>query len=310
MVQSMVTMLHKMEHHIQTTYGDSTVLASQTTWQAPIASIGQGNGVGLQIWAAVSSPMFNLMRLDGFYAHIIAAISRKEKTLVGLAFVDNTNLCVHGPHINSTNIQTTMQQSVDNWEGLLQSTSGALIPTKCFWYLINFQLTQNKWKYITKHQKLGELSIKDDLQHWVMIPWLETNKARHTLGVCLAPDGNWDTKLEYLMLVTSDWKIWMVVSHLSPTNVTFSLKNVIMQKICYPLVTMTFSPQQCFQIMAPILQQGLPKAGMVCTFPRDLAHGPLDYRGLEIPHLYTEQLVTHVQMFYAMVQPQLTPRVC
>jgi len=30
-------------------------------------------------------------------------------------------------------------------------------------------------------------------------------------------------------------------------------------------------------------------------FPQDLAHGPLDYGGLEIPHLYTEQLVAHVQ---------------
>jgi len=171
-----------------------------------------------------------------------------------------------------------------------------LISTRCFWYLINFQFTQNKWKYITKHQKLGELSIKDDQQHQVAIPRLETNKAQRTLGVCLAPDGNWNTKLEYLMSVTSDWKVWMAASCLSPTNATFSLKNVIMQKLCYPLVTTTFSLQQCSQIMAPILQQGLPKAGVVHTFPRDLTHGPLDYEGLEIPHLYTEQLIAHVQM--------------
>jgi len=63
--------------------------------------------------------MFNLMRLDGFYVHIIATISRREKTLVGFAFVDDTNLCVHGPHINSTNVQSVMQHLVDNWEGLL-----------------------------------------------------------------------------------------------------------------------------------------------------------------------------------------------
>jgi len=61
MVQSMVTMLHEMQHHIRTTYGDSLVLASRTTWQAPIAGIGQGNGAGPQIWAAVSLPMLDLM---------------------------------------------------------------------------------------------------------------------------------------------------------------------------------------------------------------------------------------------------------
>jgi len=87
----------------------------------------------------------------------------------------------------------------------------------------------------------------------------------------------------------------MAASHLSPIDMTFSLKNVIMWKLCYPLVTMTFSLQQCQQIMAPILQLGLPKVGAVHTFPCAIAHGPLDFGGLEIPHLYTEQLVTHVQ---------------
>jgi len=44
----------------------------------------------------------------------------------------------------------------------------------------------------------------------------------------------------------------------------------------------------------PILNQGLPKAGVVQTFPRALVHGPLDYRGLDIPKLFTEQIIAHV----------------
>jgi len=46
--------------------------------------------------------------------------------------------------------------------------------------------------------------------------------------------------------------------------------------------------------MMPILNQGLPKAGVVQTFPRALVHGPLDYRGLDIPKLFTEQIIAHV----------------
>jgi len=46
--------------------------------------------------------------------------------------------------------------------------------------------------------------------------------------------------------------------------------------------------------MLPILQQGLPKAGVIRTFPRVLAHGPLDYRGLDIPHLFMEQIIAHI----------------
>jgi len=85
----------------------------------------------------------------------------------------------------------------------------------------------------------------------------------------------------------------MAASCLNPTDATFSLKNVVLHKLCYPLVTTTLSPQQCHQIMAPILQQGLPKAGDMCMFLLALAHGPLDYGDLEIPQLYTEQLIAH-----------------
>jgi len=34
--------------------------------------------------------------------------------------------------------------------------------------------------------------------------------------------------------------------------------------------------------------------GMVCTYLHTLAHGPPQYGGLDIPHLYTEQLISHV----------------
>jgi len=52
---SMITTIHKMEHHIRTTYGDSVMSASCKSWKAPIAGIGQGNGAGPHIWATVSS---------------------------------------------------------------------------------------------------------------------------------------------------------------------------------------------------------------------------------------------------------------
>jgi len=101
-------------------------------------------------------------------------------------------------------------------------------------------------------------------------------------------------EVNYLISVTSDWKTRMAASRLSLEDATFSLKHMIMRKLTYPLVTTTFSRQQCYQIMAPILQQGLPKAGVVRTSPQALARGPLEYGGLEIPHLFTEQTISHV----------------
>jgi len=56
----------------------------------------------------------------------------------------------------------------------------------------------------------------------------------------------------------------------------------------------TLSKPQCHHIMAPILQHGLPKVGVVCSFPRALAHSPLEYGSLDIPQIFTEQLIMHV----------------
>jgi len=74
-------------------------------------------------------------------------------------------------------MQTKMQQAFDHWEGLLRATRGALVPTKCFCYLIDFHYKNNMWQYSTKMQKPGELSIKDNTQKRVTIPRLEAHEA-------------------------------------------------------------------------------------------------------------------------------------
>jgi len=168
MVQSMITMIHKIEHHICTTFGDSKISALHATWQAPIAGIGQGNGAGPHIWAAVSSPILDIMQKEGFYVHLIMAILCMEK-LVGFAFVNDTNLCIFCPQVTNQNVQEEMQKSVNQWEGLLRTMGGALVPTKCFWYLIDFRYTNNKQTYVTKSQYPRELVINDEHQHRVTI---------------------------------------------------------------------------------------------------------------------------------------------
>jgi len=170
MVDSMITTLHKMEHHIWTTFGDSTLWASRATWQIPVAGIGQGNGAGPHIWAAMSSPLLDIMQADRFYAHMITSISHMEKRLVGFAFADDTDLVVHGPQVSSNNLHQTMQRSVDHWEGLLCATRGALVPTKCFWYGIDFQWKNNTWQYLTKQDHPRDITIQDDTQCQVQIP--------------------------------------------------------------------------------------------------------------------------------------------
>jgi len=195
------------------------------------------------------------------YTHMITSISHMKK-LVRFAFVDNMDLVVHGPQVSSNNVHQMMQRFVNHWEGLLHATGGTLVPTKCFWYGIDFHWKNNTWQYLMKHDKPGEITIKDKTQWHVPIPWLETNEVWWTLDMQLAPDGNWEAEWNYLYSVANDWQVQMALQCLSPMDATFSLKNLILHKLQ--------------------------------TYPWAPVHGPLYYGGLDIPQPYTEQLIAHV----------------
>jgi len=47
--------------------------------------------------------------------------------------------------------------------------------------------------------------------------------------------------------------------------------------------------------MRPLLHTGLAKGGIVRTLPRALVHGPLQYGGLDLPDLHTEQTAAHIK---------------
>ncbi len=91
------------------------------------AGIGQGNGVGPQIWAAVSTPLFAIMRADGFVgfvAQIICATSKLSMELAGLAFIDNMDLIINDPSNKVDQVCKKMQQLLSTWHGYCKPQEG------------------------------------------------------------------------------------------------------------------------------------------------------------------------------------------
>jgi len=156
LVLSMLETIRGMCHHTCTVHGDSAWFASRHTWAQPVAGIGQGNGAGPAIWAAVSSPLFTIMQEDRFLATIICAMTNQECCFSGFTFVDDTNLCISG-QINATQTAQCMQNFITNWEGLLCTMGGALVLEKCFWYLIDQHWSNGKWTYWPNKTTPGDL---------------------------------------------------------------------------------------------------------------------------------------------------------
>jgi len=197
-VTSMITTFEGMTHHIWTAFGDSSQGEGRKQWSHPVMGIGQGNRAGPQIWAAICTPLFDIMQLDSFITNICCAMSGQDLQLAGFAFMDDTYFCIAGQSSVGATIVDLMQQSVTQWEGLLTATGGALVPEKCFWYLLEFKQSNRQWKYSAKTCMQASIQIRDtNNQSWT-INRLEPHEARWTLGVCLAPDGNCQAKLEYL----------------------------------------------------------------------------------------------------------------
>jgi len=177
-MQSMVSTLAQLQHHVRSAYGNSTNAQGQTTWPEPVTGIGQGNGAGPQIWAAVSTPLFAILRQEGFVATVICAISLQCRESSGFAFVDDTDLIVTDPSNNEQKLAEKMQNSLTLWHGLLKATGGDLVPEKCFWYLIDFTHDSNQWRYKQWNMVQRQLQITKDNGTKVVIPRLQMNEAQ------------------------------------------------------------------------------------------------------------------------------------
>jgi len=128
---------------------------------------------GPPIWAAVSSPMFDIMHQGRFYALVTGEIPLQQRHITGFVFINNMDLCITHKSNYILHVIVQMQQVVTHWEGLLRATVGALVSEKCFWYLVDFENTNNKWKYKTINKSPSKLQLLDSSRKTVTIQWLE-----------------------------------------------------------------------------------------------------------------------------------------
>ncbi len=294
-IVSMFSAIQNMEHHVRTAYGDSTQWFGGSEWDTPVHGVGQGNGAGPAIWAAVSTPILNLMRDEGFGVHFRSALTGELIHFVGYAFVDDTDLCQTSlSPSNYEEVLATAQEGVTLWEGIIRATGGAIVPSKTHWYLIDFKWKDGKWRYALKDESPGTLHVRDCNGILHPLERLQPFEARRTLGVRLAPDGNNRAEYQYLRQTAEDWREKIRTGHLPRHEAWLAMTTTIVRQLIYPLPATTLSPAECRQILSPVLQGALPASGIVRSFPRAMVHAPIRFQGLGVPNLYLEQGLAHI----------------
>lgn len=300
-VESMITSIQNLQHHVRTGFGDSYFTLSSSGTLIPFQGAIQGNGAAPTTWVVISTPLLNMMRRAGHGSHLITPISKVRSHSVGMAFVDDTDLTqtdMRDHTISTLEVMTEMQRAIDRWEGGLKATGGAIRPDKSWVFPISFKFNQmGQWEYCSLDDIDFTFSVKDCKEQRQTLPQFATDEALETLGVFLAPDGNNREQAKILRLKAEDWKEKIRVGHLDRSEAWRAIDYSILQSLRYPLPALTLTEKECKRIMAPVLEGGLPASAICRKFPRDILYGSPDEGGMGKTNLYIEQGLAKVEIF-------------
>lgn len=296
-VRCLYRVLQEAHHRIATGYGVSEPKYGGPSQIPPVQGEGQGNGKAPATWVLVSAIIINMMYTAGYGVKMMTAISAATISFVCFAFVDDTDIIHTGGTVDTPGelLIGQFQQAMDCWEGGLLASGGALVPSKSFWYLIDWHWDGHQWLYRTMDEIPGNISVRttdgSDRQN---LRRFNPDHAELTLGVYLAMDGNERAQIKYMQDKVRDFTENLRTYKASKNDAWYALERSFLKTIEYPLTVTSISYKTWSTIMSPAFNALLPKAGISRRFPRHVLHGPTDYQGLGLPHPWYTQEIAHV----------------
>ena len=112
-IKSMCNAIQGMLHAVITAFGDSTETYGGEDWGGfllPCMEALQGNKAGPQIWAIISSTIFDALRKHGFGVPFCSPILKFTFRLCGFAYVNDSDLIADGDSTEATHAK--MQETI------------------------------------------------------------------------------------------------------------------------------------------------------------------------------------------------------
>ncbi len=180
-------------------------------------------------------------------------------------------------------------------EATLAATSGAIVPEKMYWYLIDFHWTAGNWRYNTIQETPGNLFVKDISGESKLLSRVEVHESRETLGILISPDGNMNGQFVKLHKLAKEWVKMMQEGNLSGYDMWTVLQSTIWRTMAYSLPANTMSKLQWEITISTLLTFALPAMGICWHFLRDIVFALGKYFRLRIKHLHMLQETTHLK---------------
>ena len=287
--------LQEVQYHTRTIYGVSvdTFGGKHDRYSKKPQGAGQGNGAAPQLWAIVSSKMIKMLHTLGLASVLITPISGTSLSIVGFAYVDDSDLIAfsHKHDIHAT--VTQMQKIVNAWERAAKVTGGAIAPLKCWWYLVAFEWDeQNNWHYSRNNSY--KLTARDANENVKTLPLLHSDQAQEMLGVYISPDGGNKAQVESLMKKAKAYSEKIRTCSVYRHEAWIGLSNVAMKSLDYCLPATTMTKAECDAITWQLLKHFLPRSGINRFIKRDVLFAPVGVQGLGLKNLFLTQGINHV----------------
>ena len=282
----MFSAIQKMIHRIKTIYGESEITYGGEdlgNWENYPQGVLQGNASGPSIWLTLSSLIFEILHKRGFSATISSSISKQLFTLVGFAYVDNSDLI----QVGSTPLEVlaSMQSLINSWGSLMEVTGGVIRTDKSWWYLIDFVWKQGQWVATDPLIDIDLIATNSKGEN-ISLQHLRSHEASEMLGIWITPNGDKTKTIQQLKVAALDWAGKMRAGNSTAEEAWTALHTNIGAKLKYPLPACTLTEKECKSIMFPAIRTALPKAGIASSISCEFRDGTIDKLGAGVLSLY------------------------
>lgn len=191
-------------------------------------------------------------------------------------------------------------KNTSTWTTLLWLSGGNLNTNKCFYYYIEPHYDHNKMKvaYKTKHQAPGTITMHNPAtSSSTTLQCLETNEARRTLGVIMAPNRSSTDQTNILCERASTYINKIKRSKLTNKAKWTAITTVLEPGITYPLLATLTSKKEMERIDKLLSHAKCQALGLNEHFPRAVLYGPHELGGIGIKSATSKTTTDRITYF-------------
>jgi hypothetical protein len=287
---------HGMKHSIKTRHG--TLRPYQGTDDDALEGTGQGSGASPAIWLIYSVSLLRAFRKFTPGMTVSSPFESMLVTILAIFYVDDGMPVINdSQEAEASPIEVLLKQAEEatqSWERLLFASGGALEMSKCFAYVVYWDLSDGQHRLILPEEvpggetdsgrTVGPIGLtygdQSDTRHQLEIvsPWI----GRRTLGVLIAPAGSWKDEFEFRRNQSRELALKIAGSVLPRETAQTGYSMMVRPKLEYPLTVTQFTQLECDQITSQVIRACLSKMGYNCNSLKEVVYGPRELFGFGI----------------------------